>query len=40
MGCWEIAILGLLVAILFPGTTYRFIQWWRRRRHRRREGSR
>jgi hypothetical protein len=37
MGCWEIAILGLLVALLFPGPVYRFIQ---RRRQRRREGSR
>jgi len=39
MGCWEIAILGLLVAVLFPGTIYRFIQR-RRRRRRQREGSR
>jgi hypothetical protein len=38
MGCWEIAILILLVAILFPGTIYRFIQ--RRRYRRQREGSR
>jgi uncharacterized protein (DUF2062 family) len=40
MGCWEIAILGLLVAVLFPGTIYRFIQWRRHRRQQRRENSR
>jgi len=40
MGCWEIVILGLLIAVLFPGTIYRLIKWRRSRRQRRQEGSR
>jgi len=32
MGCWELAVLVLLVAILFPGTIQRLFRWHRRRR--------